>query len=114
MARKLLELNTDEGGAIVVAVDVPDESIKRVAKSGEQVIEKMEQSFDAVKDLILRSCRPLTEAFQTLYQDSQATKAEVEFGINFTAKGNLYLVETSGTASLKVKITWDLDKSSDR
>ncbi|WP_446358197.1 CU044_2847 family protein [Coleofasciculus sp. G2-EDA-02] len=29
----------------------------------------------------------------------------MEFGINFTAKGNVYLVESSGTATLKVKVS---------
>ena len=111
MARKLIEMKEEDGGNILVAVDVPEKAIRKVAaNSGEQVIDKVEQSFDTVKDLIVRGCRPLTEAFDTLYTEGKATNAEVEFGLNFTAKGNIYVVESVAAASLKVKVTWDLTK----
>jgi hypothetical protein len=108
MARKLLELNTEDGGIILVAVEVPDVSVGRVSTPGELPIEKVEASFDAVRDLIVRGCRPITKAFHTLQQESQPMSAEVEFGLNFSAKGSVYVVESAGQASLKVKITWNL------
>ncbi|QSJ15686.1 hypothetical protein JYQ62_28365 [Nostoc sp. UHCC 0702] len=108
MARKLLELNTEDGGTILVAVELPDTAVVRVAPTGELPVEKVEASFDAVRDLIIRGCRPITKAFRTLQQESQPVSAEVEFGVNFTAKGSVYVVESTGQASLKVKITWKL------
>lgn len=114
MARKLLELDTGDGGTILVAVDVPEASVGRVSAPGELPIEKVDRSFDAVKDLIVRGCRPITKAFQTLQQESQPVSAEVEFGVNFTAKGSVYVVESSGQASLKVKITWKLAPEEDK
>lgn len=113
MARKIIELDTETDGTILVAVDVPDSVVGPVSPQGEPPIEKVDRSFDAVKDLILRGCRPLTDAFQTLRRETQATEAEVEFGINFTAKGSVYVVESSGQASLKVKVTWDLKPNKD-
>ncbi|WP_370588042.1 CU044_2847 family protein [Trichocoleus sp. FACHB-591] len=38
---------------------------------------------------------------------------DLRFGINFTAKGSVYVVESSGQASLKVKVTWDLQPNKD-
>jgi Trypsin-co-occurring domain 1 len=108
MAKKLLELNAENGGSILVAVDVPESAVGPVAKPGEILIEKVDRSFEAVKDLIIDSSRPLMEAFHILHKEGNAESAEVEFGINFTLKGNVYLVETSGAASLKVKVTWNL------
>ncbi|HYX14579.1 MAG TPA: CU044_2847 family protein [Nostoc sp.] len=108
MARKLLELNTEDGSTILVAVELPDASVGRVSLTGELPIDKVEANFDAVKDLIVRGCRPITKAFRTLQQESQPVSAEVEFGVNFTAKGSVYVVESTGQASLKVKITWKL------
>lgn len=108
MARKLLELDAENGSSILVAVDVPELAVGPVAKPGEILIEKVDQSFEAVKDLIIDSSRPLMEAFQILHKEGNVETAEVEFGINFTLKGNVYLVETSGAASLKVKVTWNL------
>ncbi|MEH1949564.1 MAG: CU044_2847 family protein [Nostoc sp.] len=108
MARKLLELNTEDGGTILVAVELPETSVGRVSPTGELPIEKVEANFDAVKELIVRGCRPITKAFRTLQQESQPVSGEVEFGVNFTAKGSVYVVESTGQASLKVKITWKL------
>lgn len=110
MARKLLELDTEDGGTILVAVDVPEVTVGHVSRlDGELPIEKVDRTFDAVKDLIIRGCRPLTDAFQTLRQETQVMSAEVEFGVNFTVKGSVYVVESTGQASLKVKVSWNLD-----
>ncbi len=57
-------------------------------------VEKLDRSFDAVKDLIISGCRPITKAFKTLQQESQPISAEVVFGVNFTAKGSIYIVES--------------------
>ncbi|WP_414543530.1 CU044_2847 family protein [Nostoc sp. CCY0012] len=108
MARKLLELDTADGSTILVAVEIPDVSVGRVSAPSDLPIEKVEASFDAVQDLIVNGCRPITRAFRTLQQESQPVSGEVEFGLNFTAKGSVYVVESSAQASLKVKITWKL------
>jgi hypothetical protein len=108
MARELLELNTEDGGTILVAVDVPEVAVGRVSAPGDPPIKKLDQSFNVVSALIVRGCRPLTKAFGQLHQETQATEAEVEFGISFTAKGNVYLMESSGGATLKVKVSWKM------
>jgi Trypsin-co-occurring domain 1 len=108
MARKLIELDAGDGKTILVAVEVPDMSVGRVSSPGDLPIDKVDGSFGAVKDLIIRGCRPIIQAFQALQKESQPAFAEVEFGVNFTAKGSVYVVESTGQASLKVKITWNL------
>lgn len=108
MARKLIELDAGDGSTILVAVEVPEISVGRVSAPNDIPIEKVDKSFSAVKDLIIRGCRPITEAFRALQKESQPVSAEVEFGVNFTAKGSVYVVESTGQASLKVKITWNL------
>lgn len=108
MARKIIELDAGDGSTILVAVEVPESSVGRVSNSGDVPIEKVDRSFAAVKNLIIRGCRPITEAFRALQKDSQPASAEVEFGVNFTAKGSVYVVESTGQASLKVKISWNL------
>ncbi|BAZ10915.1 hypothetical protein NIES4071_27390 [Calothrix sp. NIES-4071] len=108
MARKLIELDAGDGSTILVAVEVPETSVGRVSAPGDAPIEKVDKSFSAVKDLIIHGCRPITQAFRALQRESQPVSAEVEFGINFTVKGSVYVVESTGQASLKVKITWNL------
>jgi hypothetical protein len=115
MARKLLELKSVNNETIVVAIEVPESSVERVSRiDGDLIIERVDQHFDAVKDLIVRGCYPLTEAFKKLGHETQATNAEVEFGISFTAKGSVYVVESSGSASLKVKVAWNLLPKEDK
>jgi len=89
MAQQLLELDTDDGGTILVAVDVPESAVGQVATPGESPIKKLDRSFNVIQALIVRGCRPLTKAFQQLHQETQATDAEVEFGIlpAFLTKG---------------------------
>lgn len=36
-----------------------------------------------------------------------ASSAEVEFGLDFSAKGTIYIAEAEGSASLKVKLVFD-------
>jgi Trypsin-co-occurring domain 1 len=108
MARKIIELDAGNGETILVAVEVPEVSVGRVAAPSDIAIEKVDRNFDTVRDLIIRGCRPITQAFRALQKESQPAFAEVEFGINFTAKGSVYVVESTGQASLKVKITWNL------
>ncbi|MBW4546806.1 MAG: hypothetical protein KME25_20530 [Symplocastrum torsivum CPER-KK1] len=108
MARQLLELDTEDGGTILVAIDAPEDAVGRVSAPGETPVKKLDQSFEVVQALIVRGCRPLTRAFRQLHQETQATSAEVEFGVSFSAKGNVYLMESSGGATLKVKVTWNM------
>jgi hypothetical protein len=52
MAQQLLELDTEDGGTILVAVDVPETAVGRVSAPGEPPIKKLDQSFDVVRALI--------------------------------------------------------------
>jgi hypothetical protein len=108
MPRKLIELNIANNETICLAVDVSENPVNRVGRTEGDAIERVDKNFDIVKDLIVRGCYPLTEAFQQLSRDTQATNAEVEFGISFTTKGSVYVVESSGSATLKIKVTWNL------
>ena len=71
MAREILELNTEDGGTILVAVEVPETGVGRVSAPGETPIKKLDRSFSIVQDLIVRASRPLTKAFQQLHQETQ-------------------------------------------
>ncbi|MGF1932865.1 MAG: hypothetical protein RM347_000470 [Nostoc sp. ChiQUE02] len=48
MARKLLELDTEDSGTIVVAVNSPNISVDRVSATGELPVKKVKASFDSV------------------------------------------------------------------
>jgi Trypsin-co-occurring domain 1 len=112
MAREILELNTEKGQTILVAVDIPEAAVDWVVTPGEPPMKKLDRNFDEVKDAIVQGCRPLSQAFEQIHQEMHATDAEVEFGINFTPKGNIYLAESPDLASIKVRVSWNLAKES--
>ncbi len=112
MPKTLLEMDASDG-TLLVAVDAPQAAVRHVARDGDWPIQKIDKTFDAVKEVVLRGCRPLTEAFSVLNQDFAAESAELEFGISFTAKGSVYLVESSGEAALKIKVNWNFRSHQD-
>jgi hypothetical protein len=63
MAQQLLELDTEDGGTILVAVDVPEAAVGRVSTPGEPPIKKLDQSFDAGKSF---DCSRLSPTDQSL------------------------------------------------
>ncbi|HIK33638.1 MAG TPA: hypothetical protein IGS17_18725, partial [Oscillatoriales cyanobacterium M59_W2019_021] len=107
MAREILELKAEEGSTILVAVDIPEAAVDWVVTPGDPPIQKLDRRFEDVKEAIVRGCRPLSQAFEQLRHETQATDAAAEFGINFTSKGNIYLAESPDIACIKVRVSWN-------
>ena len=99
MNRKLLEF-TQDGRQVLVSAenDGPDiEPTLSLDDAVTKVTESLEKKFDSVV--------ALGEAFgAALSKLNDVNTAELEIGLNFTGKGSVYVVETTGEASLKVKI----------
>jgi len=108
MSKKLIEMSLpDSSDTILVAVEVLATSqTGKVSKDGDFLVEKVDTSFSAVRDLITKTCCSLAPGWEEIKSKTGATCAELEFGVSFTGKGSIYLVEASGGANLKVKITW--------
>ena len=109
MARQLIELRSKNNNFIKIAVDIPQSDIAPVARSTENMVQRVDRSFDSLKDLITSTSLTLSEAFETINTDGKVKSAEAEFGISFNLKGDIFIVEASGEASLKVKVTWSLE-----
>jgi hypothetical protein len=99
MAKKLIEL--DNG--LVMEVEIPQSEIEMISSSGEMV-ERVDKSISAVKEVLIKSVEPITEAYNALNQDMILEKAEVEIGIGFSAEGNIFVASGKASANLKVKL----------
>lgn len=53
-------------------------------------------------------CASVIESLRSLKDDAMPSKATVEFGINVSLEGNVYVVKGSGEASVKVTAEWEL------
>ena len=99
MSKKLIEL---ENG-LLMEVDVPQSEIEMIS-GGSDMVEKVNKSMDTVKEMLIKSVEPITQAYEALNQDVVLEKAEVEIGIGFSAEGNIFIAKGKGSANLKVKL----------
>ncbi|MFN6518145.1 MAG: CU044_2847 family protein [Nostoc sp. CreGUA01] len=97
MASKLIEL---EDG-ILVEVEVPSDRVQPISGG---FAEKVDATFDKIRPLLVKTCRPIVAAWKELNQDTNIEQAEVEIGLSFEAEGNLYVTKSKAGANLKVKL----------
>jgi Trypsin-co-occurring domain 1 len=100
MATKLLKLSTQEGD-ILIAAPVPDSMVQATGLL-EDSIEALSKSLDEV----LRVLVGVSRSFENVFKDVTAETADLELGLQFTAKGSVYVVEATGQASLKIKLSF--------
>lgn len=101
---KLLSIRTEHGDVVVAAARA-GETITAVGLLDDG-IEKIEGSLTDLMS-VLAAVSDSTHAALSKAQHPPAT-AEIEFGLQFTAKGNVYVVATESAASIKVTVTHKL------
>ena len=97
MATQLIEL---QDGALV-EVEVSDDQPREISGG---FAEKVDATFDKVKPLIVKACRPIVSAYRELNQEMTIEQAEVEIGLSFEGEGNLYITKSKAGANLTVKL----------
>ena len=95
----ILIQSADEDKSTVVGTSKIDDAIQKVSDSLSVKFGILSDVTDAVSHALKRS-------------DKAFTNVEVEFGLAFTAKGNIFVVEAEGEATLKVKLVFDPQKLS--
>lgn len=96
-------------GDSTILVEAADEDL-RLVSTGNSVLTAADKAYaELVQNEIVENCRVLVGAFETLKDQPLApSKANVEFGLQFTGEGNIYLVKVSAQASIKVTLEWQL------
>lgn len=115
--RKLIEMPYGKEGTILVEVNVPDEEVEEEKRKvsvreylGLSKPQPVEQDFETVSQMIAKCSKPIIEALEMLEKEKfRPQKATAEFGLTFTAKGSIYLVEASGEASIKISLEWNIE-----
>jgi hypothetical protein len=98
---KLVELQS-EGESVLIMTRAPGENVVAVGNL-EDVIAKVEVSLRDQFKVIRRIANEFAAVIQG--EGSPIASAEIEFGLEATGKGTIYVVETTGTATFKVKLT---------
>ena len=99
MASKLIEL--DDG--TLVEVEVPADQAQRISGV---FADKVRTTFDKIQPILVKTCRPVTAAWQEISQEVNIEQAEVELGLSFEGEGNLYVTRSKAGANLTVKLVF--------
>lgn len=73
-------------------------------------IEKSLITAQQLTDSIKSFCGNTINSFHKLEENAKPTKATVEFGLNISVEGDVYVVKSSSEASIKITAEWNLDR----
>jgi hypothetical protein len=100
---KLLTFDSPNG-QVHIAVRTAEDTIAAVSVV-DDAIEMAEKSLDEALAIVTKIS---DSVFSALSKSQHApSSTEVEFGLQFTAKGTIYVVEAQAEASLNVKLTYN-------
>ena len=97
MATKLIKFKD----GTLVEVEVSENQAKQIAGS---FSDRVDGTFDKIKPILVRTCRPIMEAWEELNQEMILEQAEVEIGFSFEAEGNIYVTKLKASSNLTVKL----------
>lgn len=98
MGTKLIRL----ADGTLVEAEVPDNQVQQIAGN---FADNVQATFDKIKPILLKVCRPLVEVWHELNKDMSIEQAEIELGLSFEGEGNLFVTKTKAGANLTVKLT---------
>lgn len=96
---KLIEFDAD-GGTALFEVPAGAGEIAPVSRTGE-VVEKISKSLGEILGIV----GSIAQGFSDAIKDAPVETANLEFGLQFTAKGRLYVVDLSAQSAIKITLT---------
>ena len=97
MATKLIEL----ADGTLIEVEVPSDQAQQISGG---FADKVSATFDKIHSILVKTCRPITAAWQEINQDLDIEQAEIELGLSFEGEGNLYVTKSKAGANLTIKL----------
>lgn len=92
-------------------IELEDGTLVEVTTSSDQVqqisggfADKVSTAFDKIQPILIKLCRPITNAWKEINQEMNIEQAEIELGLSFEGEGNLYVTKSKAGANLTVKL----------
>jgi hypothetical protein len=99
-----------DSGTSVISFEVRDPGDDVIATGvADRIVSTAEQSLDGVLSVIGK----LAHSFSTAVEQTPATSAELEFSLEMSASGDLYIASGSATGVLRVALTFERKQTSD-
>ena len=97
MASKLIQLEDD----LYVEAEVDEKKAKEISGGS---ADRVESSFEKIKPILLKTCRPIAETWKELNKEMTVGQAEIELGLSFEGEGNLFITKAKTAANIRVKL----------
>jgi len=111
---QLVPLATEDHSTILIEASEPamvsGESSIREAAAGKDAATKALEAATDLSSSIQAFCARAVSGFNEMAVERRPTKATVEFGLNISLEGNVYVVKGTGQATVKVTAEWDFSK----
>lgn len=93
-------------GRLFFETEVSEHGLQEIGVA-EEVVARMQSGARGLSDAIGSCLEALTPVFdRTMNTQQNLESTEVEFGISISGEGNVFVVKTSGSANINVKLTW--------
>ena len=106
---QLIEYNAGDGKKISFEITAPEQQPTR--RGGNSNVKKVSSdilaSMDGSLEDALQSINTFGEALLDNLKKIAPSKAEVEFSVKMTAKGNLIIASGEAEANFSIKLTWE-------
>lgn len=108
--KRLIEFELEEGGAILVEVEMPEEpGMVPAAGIAQGVPEKAQHTFEAALDKINPVASAIIKKLRALHDPPD--EIEVEFGLKMSADAGAIIAVAGIEANYKVTLTWKRESS---
>ncbi len=96
MATKVVTL--DDGTR--VEIEVSEDQAQQISGG----LDGIKGTFDKVHPILVKTCRPIVNAWNELSREMTIEQAEVEIGLSFEGEGNLFVTKSKAGANLSIKL----------
>ncbi len=101
--KRLVEFPLEEGGTILVEVEMPEGAGMVPAARGE-VVQRAQQTFEAALEKVRPAAQAIIKKLRALHDPPD--EIEVEFGLKMSAETGAVIAAAGVEANYKVTLTW--------
>ncbi len=103
--KRLIEFPLEDGTAILVEADVPEEpGMVPAMRGGPGMPEKAGQTFEAALDKIRPAAQTIIQKLRALHDPPD--QIQVEFGLKLNAQAGAFIAAAGTEANYRVTLTW--------
>jgi hypothetical protein len=112
MVRRTLPVRVGETELLVETVQLAgSEPTSRLGHAGDQVIDAFGRARDAVVEIASSAAEAITRLGQ---RGARPERVELEFGLKFSAQGNVIVAGAAAEATLLLRVTYDASGAASR